>query len=72
VIKKEITLMVNAMLVEHQTSTIAQVQTLIIHYQQQIDELRKNFFLLPQQLEDLKRTKTDQINELNTFLRLDL
>ena len=70
--KEEITLMVNAMLVEHQTTIIAQVQPLVINYQPQIDELRKNFHLLPQQLEDLKRTTTDQINEVNTFLRLDL
>ena len=70
--KEEITLMVNAMLVEHQTTIIAQVQPLIINYQPQIDELRKNFHLLPQQVEDLKRTTTDQINEVNTFLRLDL
>jgi hypothetical protein len=51
--------MINAMLVEHHTSIIAQVQPLIINYQPQIDELRMNFFLLPQQLEDLKRTTTD-------------
>ena len=51
--KEEITIMVNAMLVEHQSSIIAQVQPLIINYQPKIDELRKNFFLLPQLLEDL-------------------
>jgi hypothetical protein len=32
---------------------------LIINYQPQIDELRKNFCQVPHQLEDLRRTATD-------------
>jgi hypothetical protein len=57
--KEEITLMVSTMLNEHQTSIIAQVHPLIINYQPQLDELRKNFYQMPQQLEDLRRTTTD-------------
>ena len=63
--------MISSMLSENQAAIMTQVHPLIINYQPQIDELRKNFLSLSPQLDDFRKT-TDQLNEMILSLKLDL